>query len=467
MTEAPRGSANVSVSESPIRTTTLTSWTGSVPIPITLTLWTADTAISSTTSQMSPATTADGEISTSATPSTTTFATRSVEIPPSSHQLMRASPTKSSSAPSSTSSPDIGSTTARSNGQVGTSTSVTVLSNATELSNTRRYVLSPKAVVGIGVGSAVIGAVMAACLFLFILHKKRKASIVQRKRLDTYQDHSDSFSGTTAVAIVEKADLSTTLNKDADLLSPASDFELQEDFNRLNASIRTYAETYCTAAPELSSLAQDHSVHANNLDGLPELLSPDCPLSEIAVDSLLKNPTTRLPAIRFLIAWNILTNISPSAPLSSTLLPPEISRCLEALEPIPLGPISVRPTSPFRCPSPSSMRIIPSTTSSSDWLMSLHKWRQVTGAAMAAIYSDGVEQQLDFRDSRNANVSELTASLVRVLQLFVVKGKGGDEGEGVGEGCDEGGAGDENGVRLRREIVVAKGEEAEAGEVDL
>lgn len=122
---------------------------------------------------------------------------------------------------------------------------------------------------------------------------------------------------------------------------------------------------------------------------------------------------------------------------------------------------------------------------------------------MAAIYSDGVEQQLDFRDARTGNISELTASLDCVLQPFVVKGKGAvrvKELEGVvmrgaqvgwklfvqgstwtfgwggggngGEEEEEGGGrfvvfpslvkvGDEEGKRLGKPLVVAEMEVAE------
>lgn len=243
-----------------------------------------------------------------AIPSGSMLPTTSLMTPSSSTQVN--STTRSTSKSTTSSAPSRTSSIAGSSNQTS--------SRTTQQHNSNSNSISPGAAAGIGIGCAIAGALIAAAILALLFRR--------RKRHDPTRSDAIPLNGFASVdkTAISSPDLSSSPAGfiERNLPQPVEDQALGGELSRLGTAIKNHVQSY---------------YHTNNIVGsvdqaaLGVIAAGNMPLIASTLASLLTNPTTRLTAIRFCIAWVAISRIDPSCEPSRSFLPPEIAGCLVSI----------------------------------------------------------------------------------------------------------------------------------------
>lgn len=108
------------------------------------------------------------------------------------------------------------------------------------------------------------------------------------------------------------------------LQQPLSDQNIRDEFSTICTVINNHVQSFYHTAPP--------SVKIGNADQAAlEVLGQDAPLIASTLATWLSGQETRIPAIRFCIAWIVISRIDPGCEPDLTFLPPEIARCLRSM----------------------------------------------------------------------------------------------------------------------------------------
>ncbi|KAL8932064.1 MAG: hypothetical protein Q9216_006977 [Gyalolechia sp. 2 TL-2023] len=238
--------------------------------------------------------------------------------------------------------------------------------------------VSPGAAAGIGIACAIAGALIAAAILALLFRR--------RTRRNPARSDAVPLNGFASVdkAVVSSPDLSSPTGViERNLPQPAEDQALGGELSRLGTSIKNHVQSY---------------YHTNNVVGsvdqaaLGIIAAGNMPLIASSLGSLLSNPSTRLTAIRFCIAWVAISRIDPGCEPDRSFLPPEIAGCLVSI---------------------AGAREDPSTR-----MAFLSRWRAITASLLQSKYGGG---NFGSYDPRNQNLSEALQALDTVLSPFMAE----------------------------------------------
>ncbi|KAI4122381.1 MAG: hypothetical protein LQ338_005854 [Usnochroma carphineum] len=234
--------------------------------------------------------------------------------------------------------------------------------------------VSPGAAAGIGVGCAVAGALIAAAIVALLFWRRRRrrparSDVIALNGFGSVEKSVASPDPSSPEGAIER-----------NLPQPAEDQALGGEMSRLRTSIKNHVQSY---------------YHTNGVRGsvdqaaLGIVAAGNMPLIASTLGSLLSNPSTRITAIRFCIAWVAISRIDYNCEPSRSFLPPEIASCLVSI---------------------AGAREDPSTR-----MAFMSRWRSITASLLQSKYGQGTFSSYD---PRNQNISEALHALDSILSPF-------------------------------------------------
>lgn len=169
--------------------------------------------------------------------------------------------------------------------------------------------LSKGAAVGIGIGCAIAGALIAACILLIFMRRRERRRRLRRN----YSLQQKPITGPTTHDVGPKHGVFAAVEQS--LPQPLEDAAIGGEMSKLQTLIKNYVQSYY------------HTLPVRKGEGSPDLsvLGQKLSISIVSLESMLQSPKTRIPAIRYCIAWTIFTRIGV---VNGSLLPAEVLDCL-------------------------------------------------------------------------------------------------------------------------------------------
>ncbi|KAF2851971.1 hypothetical protein T440DRAFT_48602 [Plenodomus tracheiphilus IPT5] len=235
--------------------------------------------------------------------------------------------------------------------------------------------LSAASVAGVAIGCLVAGALLAGFI-LWICCGKRRTS--RKSDPETHALKIAPYGKEhLGEAIPPESGLTSAKTIDTGLSQPLEDKTISGEISRISNSIKNHVQSY---------------YHAGHVD--PELIDHDdirmlgsnMPISVETLSALLDSSTTRELALRFCIAWAIISKIQKH---SNGLLPSEVIKCLQ-----PMASVS--------CEAKAHNAL-------------LGRWRAMTAALLEPTY---VRNAFMASDSRNSSIRATVGVLDNVLQPY-------------------------------------------------
>jgi hypothetical protein len=175
-------------------------------------------------------------------------------------------------------------------------------------------------VAGVAVGCLAAGALIAGLVLWFCWRRKR-ASKAQYSQADTYASasHEKGFS-TNTIPLTGQRHAATPLG--GGLPQPLEDKAISGDVSKISNAIKNHVQSYYHTSQVNPGLIDYDDLQA---------LGSNLPISVGTLTTLLGNTATREIALRFIIAWVVVSKIQPSKEPSKTLLPSEVADCYQAI----------------------------------------------------------------------------------------------------------------------------------------
>ncbi|KAF1998145.1 hypothetical protein P154DRAFT_439825 [Amniculicola lignicola CBS 123094] len=235
--------------------------------------------------------------------------------------------------------------------------------------------LSGGAAAGIAIGCLLVGALVAGLLVWFCLGKQKKR---QRPR--------DQEASAAALMVSEKGTRSLdggspiTLAIENGLPQPLEDKAISGEVSKISNSIKNHVQSFYHSGRVSPGLLDLDDIQA---------LGANLPVSVGTLSTLLGNATTREIALRFSIAWVLVTRMQLHGQIGVTFLPPEVAQCAESISKVNRGS---RVHSLF-----------------------FAKWRTITAELMQSIY---VRNPFSAGDPRNQSIAAAMEVLECILQPY-------------------------------------------------
>ena len=176
--------------------------------------------------------------------------------------------------------------------------------------------ISKGAAAGIGIGCAIAGALIAACVVIIFMRRRerrrrprrRTYSLQQKPTTAAHTDDTGPKHGVFAAA-------------EQSLPQPLEDAAIGGEMSKLQTLIKNYVQSYY------------HTLPVKKGEGSPDLsvLGQKLSISVVSLESMLQSPKTRIAAIRYCIAWAIFSRIGLGGVVNASLLPAEVLDCLRSV----------------------------------------------------------------------------------------------------------------------------------------
>jgi hypothetical protein len=249
-------------------------------------------------------------------------------------------------------------------------------------------VLSSGAIAGVAIGSFVVGALIAGLAFWLCCGRRRRA----RTR--------DPEPNTVALMPEEKGFTTTSVSLNGmptgNLPQPLEDKAIAGDISKISNSIKNHVQSYYHTSRVSPGLVDYDDLHA---------LRPTLPISVGTLTTLMGDPATREIALRFIIAWVIISRMQPIEGSSQSLLPAELATCYNI---IATGDHGSR--SKF---TPYALITDADTLTAHTSLVA--RWRVMTAELMQPNYARNPSGPTD---SRNASIKSAFSALDNLLQPY-------------------------------------------------
>ncbi|KAI4689750.1 uncharacterized protein J4E84_003930 [Alternaria hordeiaustralica] len=239
------------------------------------------------------------QISTTAAPATSLPAT-SAAVPP----TTAATPASTSSQATKT----------------GPSESISPATSVPLLPQSEGSALSTGAIAGIAIGCFAAGALLAGAILWFCRRRRRQPKN-QYPQSDTYALASQE-KGFSASAIPLAGKRSSVAALGGGLPQPLEDKAISGDVSKISNAIKNHVQSYYHTSRVNPGLIDYEDLHA---------IGPGLPVSVGTLTTLIGNAATREIALRFIIAWVIVSKLQPSKDPSKSLLPSEVAQCYQAV----------------------------------------------------------------------------------------------------------------------------------------
>ncbi|KAI4917188.1 hypothetical protein J4E90_003695 [Alternaria incomplexa] len=180
--------------------------------------------------------------------------------------------------------------------------------------------LSTGAIAGIAIGCLFAGALLAGIILWFCWRKKRQSKN-HYPQPDTYALASQE-KGFSANTIPLAGKRSSVAALGGGLPQPLEDKAISGDVSKISNAIKNHVQSYYHTNRVNPGLIDYEDLHA---------LGPGLPVSVGTLTTLIGNAATREIALRFIIAWVIVSKLQPSKDPSKSLLPSEVAQCYQAV----------------------------------------------------------------------------------------------------------------------------------------
>ncbi|KAK5165271.1 uncharacterized protein LTR77_009369 [Saxophila tyrrhenica] len=260
--------------------------------------------------------------------------------------------------------------------------------------------VSPGAAAGIGVGSAVAGAIIASgLLYLLWIHRLRARRAYGGHTVEKSQ-YGGGMKGPCVAATPAKSAIGTL---DAALPQPMQDSDIKGEMSRLGTSIKNHVQSYYSGAP----LSQDLSISAEQLFLVVGTDAPSSKRLYPRSSSVRAGapPSATVAVIRYIVGWTILQSIQLFDPTETNLLPLGLAKYLSSMVP------EAREPGGRLNPSSSANRAVVS------------KWRQLTAKLLQDKTS--ASNAFPLSDPRIHNVEKLASRLDELLAPYASSTDGG------------------------------------------
>jgi hypothetical protein len=106
------------------------------------------------------------------------------------------------------------------------------------------------------------------------------------------------------------------------LPQPLEDKAISSDISKISNAIKNHVQSYYHTSRVSSGLIDYDDLQA---------LGSSLPISVGTLTTLMRNAATREIALRFIIAWVIVSKVQPSDDPSKSFLPSEVAHCYQAI----------------------------------------------------------------------------------------------------------------------------------------
>ncbi|KAF7196570.1 hypothetical protein HII31_01940 [Pseudocercospora fuligena] len=175
-------------------------------------------------------------------------------------------------------------------------------------------------IVGIGIGCAIIGALLAsliACLLLRRRSRRQGYSVATRSTSSGSAGESDKIP-----AIPLSRTIATGLS--SALPQPEEDRTIIANVSKLDTVIKNHAHSFYAQATTFQP--------SEDAISLVEKLLYNCTaINARDLNTMLSKLDSRIGAVRFLLSWSVLSNVGYKSQVDYTLLPPALAECLSAM----------------------------------------------------------------------------------------------------------------------------------------
>jgi hypothetical protein len=177
---------------------------------------------------------------------------------------------------------------------------------------------------------------------------------------------------------------------------PLEDKAISGEISKISNLIKNHVQSYYHAG-RVSPVQIDY-------DDL-QALGSDMPVSVGTLSTLLGNAATREIALRFCIAWIVISRMQLGSPPHSTFLPPEVAQCFQAMTLVDRGSRGM------------SMQLTPQTAANLEAVHDTYfaKWRAITAELMQSTY---VRNPFSDTDGRLHNLQLAADRLNNVLRPY-------------------------------------------------
>lgn len=174
------------------------------------------------------------------------------------------------------------------------------------------------AAAGIAIGCLIAGILIAGVVF-WLYWGKRKSSRFQESEAGVFSMAPYNKKPTANVLSLESGSLLAS-TRDSGLPQPLEDKAISGDISKISSAIKNHVQSYYLTDRVSPTLMDHDDIRA---------LGPKMPISTGTLSTLLENSATREVALRFCIAWVIVSKMQPHDNQTDNFLPPEIDQCLQ------------------------------------------------------------------------------------------------------------------------------------------
>ncbi|KAH6881646.1 hypothetical protein BKA58DRAFT_306630 [Alternaria rosae] len=260
---------------------------------------------------------------------------------------------------------------------LGTTTSTSIANPNPQLQTTNEGI-STGATAGIAIGCFAAGALLAGLIFWFCRRKRgRPNTQYPAENTSALASQEKGFSA-SAIPLSEKRSSVAALGRG--LPQPLEDKAISGDVSKISNAIKNHVQSYYHTSRVNPGLIDYEDLHA---------LGSGLPVSVGTLTTLIGNAATREIALRFIIAWVVVSKLQPSKDPTKSFLPAEVAQCYQAVA--------------------TGDRGYQAQTS----LMA--RWRVMTAELMQSSY---IRNAFGPSDSRHVSIQATLATLDNVLQPY-------------------------------------------------
>lgn len=249
------------------------------------------------------------------------------------------------------------------------------------------------AVAGVAIGCLIAGALIASLLAWFFW-KRRKPLVVRDTEASTIA-LMPREKGPAVKSLSLESGSPITAAMENGLPQPLEDNAITGEISKISNLIKNHVQSYYHAGRVSPGLVDYDDIQA---------LGSDIPVSVGTLSTLLGNSATREIALRFCIAWVVISRMQVQSPANETFLPPEIAKCFQETSALNNGPRGKLIRS--HCQS--------KLTQAVHSLLSA-KWRAITAELTQSRYA---RNPFTADDSRLQNIQSAARILENVLRSY-------------------------------------------------
>jgi hypothetical protein len=180
--------------------------------------------------------------------------------------------------------------------------------------------LSTGATAGIAIGCLAAGALLAG-LILWFCWRRKKTPKSQYSGANTYAMASQE-KGFSANTVPLAGVGHTAVGIGGGLPQPLEDKAITGDISKISNAIKNHVQSYYHTSRISPGLIDYDDLHA---------FGPTLPISVGTLTTLMGNAATREIALRFIIAWVVVSRLQPSKDPAKSLLPSEVAQCYQTI----------------------------------------------------------------------------------------------------------------------------------------